>query len=561
MTLIKIKEKLYSLPLNNRQIKLIGWIFITLAVFLLGYYLRAYFPLSRPLPFSPYDAFYEANLFNDQLHQSLDLFSAKAIKYPVGYYLSLWQRMFFPHLYLTYIIGGILLFFLGKEISGKNLGGILAFFAYAVASENLIRYSGVAYPASFSYIFILAALLFLLKYLKANNNYHFLFFCLSSVLAVTSYHTGATAFLSIDFGLLISTVFSPKNIDKKLLMAFFLLVVFYLLVVFSADPKQLSLIGSALNKINWLFYLPIMAWLTLGVWLLIKGLGSIKWIQSEYLPLIILVPTAILIFFNIGIFSPFLKLGVANYYSSTITLNNYLAQALVLHIYLILMLASLYQSRDDENVIFIRGWIIGLVIISTGLILENYFARVLDYTFPLMFILFGWYWSKNKKFRKTVVTATLLLLAASQLIIFNDPFSMRRYYNRNEIDAAKKVISLNLDGVMISDLRTAALFNYLGDKNVKFPPNSSPQYNLLFYQFRKLKPYFIANKLESAKFPPRYLKSDYYLILSESMKTILYSTNFQTKPLTGKIFNYYDANFTKVYDDGLMRVYQLYKKY
>ena len=277
-----------------------------------------------------------------------------------------------------------------------------------------------------------------------------------------------------------------------------------------------------------------------------------------------LAPAAILVFTNVDIFSPLLKLGMVNYYSSVTTLNNYLAQALLLHIYLLPLLIKLSKSTDDKNIIFIRGWIIGLIIISTGLILEYYFTRILDYTFPLMFILFGWYWSQHLRFRKTVITATLILLVASQLIIYQDPFSLRRYYRQNEIDSAKKIIQLNLDGTLISDLRTAALFNYLGDKNIKFPPNAGSQYNSLFYQFKKLTPSLIAKELKTAKcLQPHWplTSPDYYLVLSQSMKTILYSTNFQTKPLTDKIFDYYDSNFMKVYDDGLMRVYQLYKKY
>ena len=259
---MKIKE-LSSILFNNPRIKSISWLLLVLIVFLVGYYLRAYFPLYQPLPLSPYDAFYEANLFQDQLHQQLDIFSAKAIKYPVGYYLSLGQRMFFPHLYLTYIVGGLLLFFLGKEISGKNLGGLLAFFGYAVASENLIRYTGVAYPASFGYIFILAALLFLLKYLKTNNNYYLAIFGLSALMALASYHTGATAFLALMLGLLMATIFSPGNIDKKFLLTFFFLTAFYLLTVLLVDFQQIALIAAALNKINWLAVWPSLIVLAL----------------------------------------------------------------------------------------------------------------------------------------------------------------------------------------------------------------------------------------------------------------------------------------------------------
>jgi len=544
--------------LKNPQTKLIAWIIIISAVFLFGYYLRAYFSLYKPLPFSPYDAFFEANLFKDSLHQHLDQFSAKALEYPVGYYLSLWLRTFFTHIYIIYIAGCLLFYFIGKEISGSRLGGALALFAYAVGSENLIQYSGIAYPSGLCHISILAALLSLLKYLKSDRKVFLIAFFLASLLALTSYHTGAVAYLAIMLGILAAMIFSKFNIDKKFLISFLLLALFYALMILKIDLPQINLISGALSNINWLIFFPAATALALLAAFAIFILRDIKRLRSEYLPLLALFPAAFLIFAKIDFFSPLLQLGAANYYSTAVTLNNYLAQALLLHIYFISMLGKIYAPTEDKKILLIRGWIIGLAIISLGLILEHYFSRILDYTFPLMFILFGWYWSEHAKFRKTVVFSTIALLIISQLMIFNDPFSMRRYYNQNEIDSAKNIVSLDLNGVMISDLRTTALLNYLGDKNAAFPPDDR-RYSLLFYKFEKL----TIAKLALKSYPHIYYPSyapDYYLVLSQSMKTIIYSTNFETEPLTDKIFDYYDGRFKKVYDDGLMRVYLIHER-
>lgn len=125
-------------------------------------------------------------------------------------------------------------------------------------------------------------------------------------------------------------------------------------------------------------------------------------------------------------------------------------------------------------------------------------------------------------------------------MIYEDPFTMRRYYNNNETQSSQNIIYLNLNGTTASDLRTAALFSYLGRKDIKFGRAGYELHDTVFYEYENLTK-----------------KTADYVILSESMKIIVYSTSFETSPLTQKTFDYYQNSFKEVYNDNLMYVYEI----
>jgi hypothetical protein len=109
------------------------WITILILIFSLGYYLRAYIPLHKDLPYSPYEAFVNTPNATE--------FIQKQGTNPTTQFIGRFLTPVFGNLYLIYIFGAIIIFFLGKEITDKNLGGILAFPLYALSSENLLQYT------------------------------------------------------------------------------------------------------------------------------------------------------------------------------------------------------------------------------------------------------------------------------------------------------------------------------------------------------------------------------------------------------------------------------------
>ena len=216
------------------------------------------------------------------------------------------------------------------------------------------------------------------------------------------------------------------------------------------------------------------------------------------------------------------------------------------------MIKEIFKDDEPKN-LFLRGWFFGLIIIFAGLLLENYYTRIIDFSAPLMFVVFGWYLAQKPKFWKTTATLTFILMFVSQIMIYKDPFTMRRYYNQSEIDSAKKVVELHLPGITISDVRTAALVSYFGDPDIVFGMSWVPRFETVFYNYYNInefiKKYSNANGREK----------DINIILSESMKTIIYSTNLETTPLTNEVFDFYEKHFPKIYDDGLIKVYRIYQ--
>ena len=520
----------------KKEYKIIIWIALTIAIFLIGYYLRAYLPLHQDLPYSPYEAFtssYKQKLLN--AGPVVD-YTDKAMRYPTSYLLRKLLNPIFGNLYILYALGAIIVFFLGKEITNRSLGGFWAFSIYALAPENLLQYvrdintkgSGICY------VLIWVSLLFFIKYLKSKKWHNLTIFIILSLLTVTSYHTGATAMIILLIGLLISLIYSAK-LNKKILISIIGITIFYIFWIKLFDPVQLTLIINSYRAIGLTVTISFLFFLTC-----LYFIRNSRFLQSEYLPLIILIPSAILIFAKYHFFQGLLSLGVKNYYSSAITLNNYMAQALLTHVYLLLLLPILFKKELKPEYLVLRGWLIGLILISGGLISQHYYARIFDYSFPLMFVLFGLYWVRSTRFRFLIITTTATLLIISQLMIYNDPFTMRRYYKQNEIDSVQKIIALNLNGTIASDLRTSALFSYLGKKDIQFGRSGYELHDSIFYEYGD-----ISN-----------LKIN-YVILSESMRTILYSTNFETRPVADDFFKYYKYNFKAIYNDGLMHVYEI----
>ena len=534
----------------KKEYKIIFWAVLVILIFSAGYYLRTYIPLHKDLPISPFEAFKSSYNLTLLSRGPIRDMSEKIMRYPTSIILGRLLNPIFGNLYLIYILGAIIIFFLGREISGKNFGGFLAFSIYALSSENLLQFTRTICSSGLSYICIWASLLFLLRYFKNKKNYNLIIFIISAILALTSYHTGATAEIMILIGLLISLIYSSQ-LDKKTFFPILGIFVFYLLWIAIFDFSQLILIKNAVIEADYfkIFFLVFAGLLFL---LFLFSTRNKKFWQSEYFPLILLIPSTILIFSKLNFFGSVLKLGIKNYYISPISLNNYIAQVLLTHSYIFFLLPILFKKELKPKYLVLRGWLIGLILISGGLIFEYYYARIFDYSFPLMFILFGLFWTKKEKFRVLVIAATIILLIISQLMIYKDPFTMRRYYNQEEAESAKKIINLNLEGKIFSDLRTSALFSYLGKKNIKYgisrddsflKSNKYDFHNTIFYEYENV------SKLNID-----------YLILSESMRNIIYGSSFETTPVDDDFFKYYKNNFREIYNDGLMYVYEIKPK-
>ena len=534
------------------------WSFFFIATFLVGYFFRSYYSIFKYLPHSPYDLFFETNLFGKNL--GLDIFSIKVLNYPLGYYLSLVSQTHFRNVYLTYFFGSLIFFFFGRELSGRKMGGVLAVIGFAVGYENLIQYTGITYPSGLSYVLIITSLYFLYKYFITSRSFWLCLFWLSGVAVLLTYHTGAGAFCLILLGIFISFLISPNPLSKKLVGSFLALWIVYLLILILMDPLQLQLVSDSFSALKPLPILTSLLLIGAGI-IALATIIKLNLDKKFLLPLSI-IGSFILVFLPVNIFQPLLKLGTVNYFSSVTTLNNYLAQAILFHVYLLLFLRNLLLVNTDRKKIFLRGWLVGLLLIFVVFSLVEYHVRVLDYSFPLMFLFFGWYWSGRSKRRALVVFATVSILIISQFKIFSDPFSARRYYAPEEVRSAETIIGLNLDGVLLSDLRTAALFEYLGENGVLFFNSDSKEHNWLFYEPEKIKEYQFPGQLKKTRSGLyAYEIPNYYFILSQKMKDFVYSTNFQTKPIKQELFNFFDEHYKAVYTDDLMTVYLIRPRY
>ena len=536
------------------QDKRLAWLVGIIILLAIGYFFRLYYHLFTYLPFSAYDLYFETSLFGPKASSSLlDLFSTKVLSYPLGYYLTLITRHYLPNIFFVYIFGSIIFYFLGKEFSGKHLGGILSFAAFALGYENLIQYTGLTYPSGLCYIFYAAALIFYLKYLKSKKDFHLSLFVICGFATIITYHTGAGAFILIMLGLVISQLMTREPADKRLLLSFFFLSSIYFFWLLYFDQKEFLLISDATQNLNFVKLSKVFYPLLILLFSWVLTLLKIK--DWQLLSGGILV-SSFLILLPFNVFGILLNLGPENYFASSLTINAVLAQIILFHLYFILLAKKIFSGEEEFQLA--RGWLIGLIFIFIFLSLENYYVRILDYSFPLAFILFGSYWSRHNsslKLKLTFIIPTLIIIVISQFVIFTDDFSLRRFYNQEELASAQKIIDLKINGVFASDLRTAALFNYLGENNVYFFNNEEFEHKTLFYEPQNIPQY---NFDSYYKNPLGRTTPDFYIILSKSMKKIVYSTNFQTKPVTDEVLFYYQKNYPQIYNDGEMMLYLIY---
>ncbi|MDD2807224.1 MAG: hypothetical protein PHW95_01735 [Patescibacteria group bacterium] len=512
-------------------------------MFIVGYCLRSWPPQHFYLQLSPYEAF-ELQGGENVNQGGARHFTDQIAEYPMKFWFGYVFNAVLGNFYIIYFIGFFALLFLGWELSGKLIGGVLTAALFAVAPENFLYYTRniIVNDSGLCYVFIFLSLLFLVKYLKNKNILCIFLFIISALVSLTSYHTGAAALVAIIGGLVVSLVWF-KLADRLAFLVISFIFAFYLLWLIYVDSSEVVLIRNAfINSgithvffiLSGIFFVGLVAFLTIKT---SSKLG--RYVKSEYLFLALLAPAAFLIFFQQPVFDGLLKLGVKNYYISTVTLNNSFAQVILTHFYILFLLYHFYFSKKNVNSSIILGWLLGVVGIAATLSLEFYYGRILDYSFPLAYVAFAIYWTTHYKWRKTIVVGTLVLLIVSEFMIFRDPFTMRRYYEKAEVESAGKIIELDWPGLYMSDLRTAALFRYLGKNDVHFFQDKDLDYQRLFYRYDEIGAGI----------------TDTYIILSTSMKKILYSNSFETTPVTDNIFNYYDSHFAKVYDDGLMMVY------
>lgn len=512
-----------------------GIIFIlVILVILIGYYFRSYYEIEKFLPGSPYEIFSVENI---QIGSGEDVknFSDKTNRYPFPSFLNNLIPEPIKEFHLLYFLFLIPLFFLGKNIAGSRLGGILTISLFSIAGENLIFYTNEINNSGLSYLLIITTLLFLYKFIQTNNNYFIIFATISSVLNSITYHTGATALVAILIGI---ALFNFKN--KKIICSTFISLAFYFIWIYLKDFHQFNSILKVGEKIFSFEVLIVALFVSLFGFLLFKFKDFIKEHFSKIIPVAILF-SLFLVFYQGDLFNFISYLGFDYYYVSSITLNNYIAQIILTHIYILYFSAQLLFSKQKDFK-FLGGWFVGLGIIFVGLLSQGYIARILDYSFFFAFVLFALYFVQNHKNRLILIPATIILLIISQFMIFNDHFSMRRYYNQDEYLSAEKVSNLNLEGFVVSDLRTSALMSHFGYYNVNFQNGDNSLYKSIFYKPELLKNYDID-----------------YVILSQNMKKILYSGDYPTILLTEKTFDYYKDNFETIYQDEILSIYDLKK--
>ncbi len=543
------------MDLTKKQ-KTILFIFALLIIFSIGYYLRAYLGVNTDLEGSPYELF--------SRDSSAIEFTEKQNIYSTNYSVTnLFSIIFNPfklnfldNLYIIYILGSIIIFIFGKIITKKYLGGLLAFSIFALSHENLLQYTKTIGYAGLSYCFILTSILFLYQYIQTKKLINLILFSFFSILTIMTYHTAGTVISLLLIGFLISLKFTNKELDKKIIFSFLGIFLFFIYWIIQIDRSQgFSILSIASTTTSSIFNLGfkiifgIIIFLTIFFYTLFKLKNSEKF-QSEYIPFMAVIFSIFLITFNLSIFNWILNLGVINYYISTTTLNQYFIQGILTHIYLIAFIPLFLNKNISKRMVFLRGWAIGLLLIFISFQQAGYIARILDYSIPFSAIIFAFYWTKMKKFKSIVVILTIILLISSQLIIYNDPFTMRRYYNQDEINSIKNIINktnqLNLENKIIaSDLRTSALFSYYGLKGVKFStPKKNSIHNIIFYNPKRINSSDKTKNLD-------------YIILSKNMKIILHSADFPTFPINNSLFEYYNKTSHLVYKDDMISIYGL----
>src|SRR3989339_955499 len=385
-----------------------------------GYYLRSYLRRHHALAMSPYDAFIAGNL--DYLAggvRSLDIFTLKFFNYPTSFLL---QCALEPVPYsglIIFLLGALLIYLLAKEISHSWWGGFWAMSAFAVSTENLVQYTGYISAAGLCYVLSWAALFFLLRYLKNKGELNLLYFSIAAMVAVTTYHTGSLALMVVLLSVLGIQIFSYKVLDQKMLVSILGIFVFYVYWSIFFDLDQLLLLRAELMVADYSRILGI-GFAVVAFFILVARLYRLKFLHSPLATVPLVGIGAWLIFSQTQLFVTLFAFVDANHYVSAVSLNNYLGQALLLNIYLWFAWPVIAKRDDASESIFLKGWLTGLLFIVVGLVVMGYLPRILDYVSPVIFILFGWYWSKNKNFGRVLAPVTILLLFVSELIIYQD---------------------------------------------------------------------------------------------------------------------------------------------
>ncbi len=475
--------------------------------------------------------------------------------------------------YFLDILIFLIVYLLGREVTKSKLGGLLAVAVAAFSSENIIQVMKGFSRVTLSYAFSWFVFYLILKYFKTKSTKYLVLMTLFSFLIVISYHTGGTAFIMF---LLCSNLFiwltyglGVRDILKYHLSSL-IVFLFYWFWIFTFDKPQVELMIRPFLNLHLLS-------LFTGVFLFFLLLLIIHKKRKYYDKLIRfsekVIPKLIIALFFMVSFSLmlfFLKPSIIeylrnfiivlantfwakNYYISSTTLFVYITQFSLLHIYylplipfFLKVLRPKTKLKPSESILL--TWFLSLAVVVFGVVTQKFFTRVPDYTFPLAWFCFAFFWVKKVKFRKFIVPFTVAILIISLFAIYTEPFTMRRYYTHQEIDSVRGVINtFNPEDIIFSDLRTTSLLSDFGHHGVVFNISKSDIVNAFFYNI---------SDENICSFYPRVE----YAALSHNMKYIVNQENLQTTPLTQETFNKYKESkvLSQVYNDGLFEVYKLH---
>ena len=518
------------------------WVVVALLIiFITGYFFRSYYQINFALDASPYEAF-ELRADGSSNFWADSHFTDKLTKYPTKIFFKTISDRLFGDFYIIFLLGFVGIFLLGWEVTQKISGGILATIPYALTSENLFAYtktitindSGLSYALIYWFIWSL------LRLISRHQQRYLWAAGISGLIILTSYHTAASALVAIAAGLLIS-LFTTKRLTLQAAALLGGLIVFHVVWLLTFDTKP-TLFELTINAVTSFAGIVAIGLLIVSWFVVRKEERLFSGVWCEIVPPLAIIAGVVIMFFPYDILRPLFGWNSETLYVSQTTLQHTIGQIILLHAYLLYLIPKLCRQQPDDSTVVLGGWAIGIGIIAVGFIGNNFFQRTFDYSFPLTFILFAAYWSGTKRGHAAIILATIVILIVSQLTIFHDPFSLRRYYTAAEINSAQQIINLQLSGMIRSDLRTAALFQYLGFDGVAFTQaHQKDIHDRVFYAPNQM--------------IPAYRNS--YVILTLAMRHVVYSTNFPTQPISQDVLDYYDTNFEKIYDDSTFTVYNV----
>ncbi len=555
MTELFNRLKIFLDYLKNEPSALWLRLFFILAILLAGLVLRAYLSNQCALPYSPYELFQlneHPRLFNPS--QEID-FSQKAAKYPLSFLLQPLIDALPVGKYIIYFLGAIIIYFLGKEISSKGFGGILALTFFAFAPDNLLFYTSNFFYSGLCYILSWLSLLYLLKYLKSRKPPYLFAFFIFSLGVLLSYHTGSYAFAIIISAIFFYDLFSSGKVDKKMAAAYAFIISFLFVWSLIFDLNELLLIRNSLITAftTWPAVLLITILIAITAIIFILKNKGFLYLNYPTTYLIILVTSLIICY-------PTLSHSIVTFLSSyayitPTTFSAYFIQLIIIIISILSLFSKENKNLNEAEQIFLKGWLIGLVIVLLGLFMEGYLVRIIDFIAPLAFIVFGLFWSNKKRLRTIAGILLIVIMITTQLAIIYDKYNIRRCYSKNEIYSAREVANLPLSGIFVSDLRTAGLLYYCGQKNITYT-----SYYLEFHKIIFKKPETLRNYQQKFIFYKYDNIVNHYLILSKKMDTLIYGVNFPQQPLKKSIRDYYHTNYELVYDNEELEVFKINNK-